>query len=61
MAVSWRSWLANEGVKHLCLVGWRARLSLRFVSRAVILIHSLSVSGWEAGSGSFASNQNILN
>lgn len=27
MAVSWRSWLANEGVKHLCLVGWRARLS----------------------------------
>lgn len=24
MAVSWRSWLANEGVKHLCLVGWRA-------------------------------------
>ncbi|XP_029412266.1 NADPH oxidase 4 isoform X2 [Nannospalax galili] len=22
MAVSWRSWLANEGVKHLCLVIW---------------------------------------
>jgi hypothetical protein len=27
MAVSWRSWLANEGVKHLCLVGWRAKLA----------------------------------
>ncbi|XP_043732463.1 NADPH oxidase 4 isoform X1 [Cervus elaphus] len=22
MAVSWRSWLANEGVKHLCLLIW---------------------------------------
>ncbi|XP_006895309.1 PREDICTED: NADPH oxidase 4 isoform X2 [Elephantulus edwardii] len=22
MAVSWRSWLANEGVKHLCLFTW---------------------------------------
>ncbi|KAB0357335.1 hypothetical protein FD755_011690 [Muntiacus reevesi] len=22
MAVSWRSWLANEGVKHLCLLTW---------------------------------------
>ncbi|XP_003780882.1 NADPH oxidase 4 isoform X2 [Otolemur garnettii] len=22
MAVSWRSWLANEGVKHLCLLVW---------------------------------------
>ncbi|XP_004390535.1 NADPH oxidase 4 isoform X2 [Trichechus manatus latirostris] len=22
MAVSWKSWLANEGVKHLCLVIW---------------------------------------
>uniref|UniRef100_A0A8C9D956 NADPH oxidase 4 n=1 Tax=Panthera leo TaxID=9689 RepID=A0A8C9D956_PANLE len=22
MAVSWRSWLANEGVKHLCLFVW---------------------------------------
>lgn len=61
MAVSWRSWLANEGVKHLCLVGWRARLPPRWVSCAAILIHSLSVRGWEAGRGSFASNSNILN
>lgn len=31
MAVSWRSWLANEGVKHLCLVGWRAKLAWQTV------------------------------
>ena len=54
MTVSWRSWLANEGVKHLCLVGWRARVSRRLVSGAAILIHSLSERGWEAGS--FASS-----
>lgn len=48
--MSWRSWLANEGVKHLCLVGWRARVSRRLVSGAAILIHSLSERGWEAGS-----------
>uniref|UniRef100_F6TZ83 NADPH oxidase 4 n=1 Tax=Macaca mulatta TaxID=9544 RepID=F6TZ83_MACMU len=30
MAVSWRSWLANEGVKHLCLLIWLSMNVLLF-------------------------------
>nr|XP_003468624.1 NADPH oxidase 4 [Cavia porcellus] len=30
MAVSWRSWLANEGVKHLCLLIWLSLNALLF-------------------------------
>ncbi|KAM6171949.1 NADPH oxidase 4 isoform 1-T1 [Erethizon dorsatum] len=30
MAVSWRSWLANEGVKHLCLLMWLCLNALLF-------------------------------
>uniref|UniRef100_A0A8D2DR61 NADPH oxidase 4 n=1 Tax=Sciurus vulgaris TaxID=55149 RepID=A0A8D2DR61_SCIVU len=30
MAVSWRSWLANEGVKHLCLLIWMSLNVLLF-------------------------------
>ncbi|XP_040852765.1 NADPH oxidase 4 isoform X1 [Ochotona curzoniae] len=30
MAVSWRSWLANEGVKHLCLLTWLSLNGLLF-------------------------------
>lgn len=52
MAVSWSSWLANEGVKHLCLVGWRARLAWRSVCLTASLIHSWSVHGWDKRSGS---------
>ncbi|KAK7815238.1 hypothetical protein U0070_021201, partial [Myodes glareolus] len=56
MAVSWSSWLANEGVKHLCLVGWRARLAWRSVCLAASLIHSWSVHGLSLLRDGFATN-----
>ncbi|XP_035559648.1 NADPH oxidase 4 isoform X3 [Canis lupus baileyi] len=41
MAVSWRSWLANEGVKHLCLLGLclsRASASVLNLNCSLILL-----------------------